>query len=159
MTDSLPPNLVKLSGNDIDSLCRELAAQIKRDGYRPEIIVGIQRGGCVPAVFLSHLLDVPDLCTFGIRTTESEAVKAARTAPKVSDTEVLHRVRGRRVLLVDDVTNTGTTLALAKSKVSEFNPSSCKTAVIIWDGDGSAGCSADYVADRTPSWVVFPWEA
>lgn len=156
-TDSAPA-VVTLQWIDFDMLCRKLADQVRKSGFVPEVIVGIQRGGCVPAVFLAHLLQVQTFCSFGIRTTSTDAVRSTREKPRVTSRTALKCVRGKHVLIVDDVTNSGTTLETAKAEVGRFGASSYKTAVVIWDGDGSSGCAADYVAEYTPGWVTFPWE-
>lgn len=150
--------VVTLGWADIDHLCRKLAEQIRKSGFVPDIVVGIQRGGCVPAVFLAHLLEVPEFCAFGIRTTASNAVRASRETPRVTGAAVLSAVSNKQVLIVDDVTNTGTTLRVAKEEVRGLNPVRCRAAVIVWDGDSSAGCEADFFARYTPGWVTFPWE-
>lgn len=151
-------NVTWLEWSDIETLCSDLAEKIKNDGFLPDVIVGIQRGGCIPAVLLSHHLGIEAFYTLGIRTTSSNDIRAVRQEPLIVGKMVLEEVRGKKVLLVDDVTNTGKTLEVAINEIASFEPISCKTAVIIWDGDGNAACSADYYSKFTPGWVVFPWE-
>lgn len=147
-----------LDWTQIDQLCSELATQISNYGFKPDVIVGIQRGGCIPAVLLSHYLDVKEFCVLGIRTTASNEIKAERTQPIVTGQSNLTNIKDKKVLLVDDVTNTGTTLNIAQTLILQHNPMECKTAVIVWDGDAKDKCDADFYATYTPTWVVFPWE-
>lgn len=149
---------VYLNWNDIEYLSRRLAHIIKSSGFAPEIIVGIQRGGCIPAVFLSHLLEVRDFCTLGVKTTISEGIQAHRQTPTIIDDSSMHRVAGKRVLLVDDVTNTGATLTVAKDCVLAFGCKEVKVAVLVWDMSNVQSCLADYYGTTVNAWVVFPWE-
>ena len=146
------------SWNDIDNLCKKLAYKIKGSGFTPEIIVGIQRGGCIPAVSFSHLLDVQDFCTIGVRTTISEAIQAPRQTPIIKDDFSLHLVIRKRVLLVDDVTNTGATMREAKNRILSFGCKEVRTAVIVWDTTNAQFCQADYYGISVDAWVIFPWE-
>jgi len=146
------------SWQDIDSLSRKLARIIKISGFTPEIIVGIQRGGCILAVFLSHLLGVRDFCTIGVRTTTAADIQAPRQSPVVIDDSSLRQVTGKRVLVVDDVTNTGATLIIAKNRVLIFSCKEVRTVVLVWDTTNVKSCLADYYGTAVDAWVVFPWE-
>lgn len=107
---------------------------------------------------MSHLLDIPNFLTLGIRTTFSEEIRAARLAPVIRGEAVLELVRGKSILLLDDVCNTGSTLQTAKACVDGFAPAEITTGVTIWDGDGDEPCHADHYGFYAPGWVVFPWE-
>ena len=52
-------NKVKVSWQEIDDACNKLAINLLKDGFKPDYIVGITRGGLTPAVILSQILEVP----------------------------------------------------------------------------------------------------
>lgn len=150
-------NITVLNWNDIELCCVELYNKVKQ--YNIDVIVSIQRGGCVPGVIMSHLLGVSEFYAIGIRTTSSEDIKAKRLdTPIVSIPNTLVNTENKNVLIIDDVTNTGKTFMYAKEEISKYKPQTCLTAALIWDGDNSSECVADFYAKYSPSWVVFPWE-
>lgn len=152
-------NVTYLSWRDIEEACKNINEQISCANYKIDIIVSIQRGGCIPGVILSHLLCVPEYYSIGIRTTSSDKIKSKRLlSPIIFKASALKNVQGKNVLIIDDVTNTGSTLQIAKKEILEYNPIDCKTSVLVWDGDNSINCQADFYAIFTPGWVVFPWE-
>ena len=154
----LKEKTVSLSWSKVDYLSRKLATAVKRSSFSPEVIVGIQRGGCVPAVFLSHLLNVKDFFTFGIRTTVTDDPYATRQPPMVVDDSILSLAAGKSVLLVDDVTNTGATLSIADECLLKHGCKEVKTAVLVWDMSKVKSCKANYYSASVAFWVVFPWE-
>lgn len=148
-----------LSWIDIEDACKNINNQILQAGIKIDVLVSIQRGGCIPGVILSHLLCVPEYYSIGIRTTTSEAIRSPRLKqPIVVKSSELKGIQDKHVLLIDDVTNTGKTLQIAKEEILEYHPASCNSAVLIWDGNNSLHCEASFYAKRTPNWVVFPWE-
>jgi uncharacterized protein len=90
------------------------AEKIGQSGFRADVIVGIAKGGWVPARVLSDLLDVPCLATVGVEfyvgvaATRNEPVLTQRVSVDVTD---------KKVLLVDDVADTGRSLQLARAHV------------------------------------------
>ncbi|MCX6768843.1 MAG: phosphoribosyltransferase, partial [Candidatus Micrarchaeota archaeon] len=103
--------LLSISWADNAKLCEGLAASISSSGFRPDMIVGISRGGLVPARILSDILGVREL--FTIRVSFYTGVGKTATAPKIVQ-PLVGRLEGKKVLLVDDVSDTGKSLMVAK---------------------------------------------
>ena len=152
------PPVTKLSWDEFDAHCVALADKLRAEAPTFDAIVALQRGGCITGVVISHLLRIPAFHTLGICTTFSEEVRATRLAPIIHGETILEAVRGKSILLLDDVCNTGSTLRSAKACVENFAPTRVTTGVTIWDGDDSEPCHADHFGFYTPGWVVFPWE-
>lgn len=151
--------VTKLNWADIEDCCIKLCNKIQVSGYNVETVICVQRGGCIPGVIISHLLNVKEFYAVGIRTTTSEAIKSIRyKQPILHIPDTLKNIERKNVLIVDDVTNTGNTLKYAKREILKYNPNQCLTAALIWDGDNSEECLADLYAQYSPFWVVFPWE-
>ena len=148
--------LTHLTWDDIDVYCKKLSKIIKKSDFKPEIIVGIHRGGCITAVILSHLLNVEKFCTIGIRSTKTDEVRAQRTKPIVYDSFSLQLIVNKRVLLTDDITDTGDTINEARKILLSYNCKEIKTATLV-SAPGSNG-KVDYFGKEITPWVVFPWE-
>lgn len=148
--------LTHLTWDDIEDLSKKLANLIKNSGFTPEIIVGIQRGGCITAVLLSHLLNIEDFCTIGIRSTESDEVHAQRIKPIIYDPFSLQRISGKNVLLADDIADTGGTLIEAKKVLLNYDCKEIKSATLVCAPDINR--KVDFNAKEIGPWVIFPWE-
>src|SRR5437867_10836148 len=88
----------------------ELARQIKGAGYSPEVIVGVSRGGWPPARVMSDLLENRNLANMRVEFYKNIGVTAKR--PKISQ-PVTSEVSAKRVLVVDDVSDSGHSLRVA----------------------------------------------
>ena len=148
--------LTHLTWDDIEDYCKKLANMIKNSDFKPDFVVGIQRGGCITAVLLSHLLNIEDFCTIGIRSTESDDVRAQRIKPIIYDPFSLKLITGKIVLLTDDITDSGGTLIEAKKELLKYGPKEVKSATIVC-APASNG-KVDFYAQEIIPWVVFPWE-
>ncbi|MHA1234715.1 MAG: phosphoribosyltransferase [Promethearchaeota archaeon] len=145
-----------LTWDDIEEYCKKLANIIKNSDFKPEIIVGIQRGGAITAVLLSHLLNIADFCTIGIRTTKSDDIRAQRVKPIIYDSFSLQLITEKNVLLTDDITDTGVTLIEAKKELLKNGCKDVKSVTLVC-APASKG-KVDFYAKEVKPWVVFPWE-
>jgi hypoxanthine phosphoribosyltransferase len=141
------------SWKQIYSLLLQLAETIKKSDFRPDIIVGVARGGWIPARILSDLLQIPKLANvtaqfyLGIAKTKHEP---ALTQP------VSVSVKGKKVLVVDDLADTGKSLQLVNSHLKNQGASEVRT-VAIYRKPWSI-TTPDYYEKETNKWIVFPWE-
>src|SRR5437870_12695177 len=88
----------------------DLARQIKKDRYKPEVIVGVSRGGWPPARVMSDLLQNPNLANMTGEFYKDIGVR--NTKPRITQ-PVTMEVVGKRVLVVDDVSDTAHSLRVA----------------------------------------------
>jgi uncharacterized protein len=136
------------------ALARRLAHRVRDSAYRPEVIVAIGRGGHMPARILSDFLGQMDLTGFKIEHYRgaSKQVTANVRYPLAA------AVAGRRVLLVDDVSDSGDTLAVALEHLySRGAPAAVRTAVL----HHKMVCPyvPDFYACRIVKWrwLIYPW--
>ena len=148
--------LTYLTWDDIEDYCKKLANGIKNSDFNPEIIVGIQRGGCITAVLLAHLLNIDNFCTIGIRTTKLNEVHTQRVKPIIYDSFSLQLITEKNVLLTDDITDTGVTLIEAKKELLKYGCKDVKSATLVCAP--ASKCKVDFYGKKVKPWVVFPWE-
>ncbi len=145
--------LLKISWEEIVDTVREVARSIENSGFKPDMIVGILRGGIIPARLLADELDVEDLGFIEIKLYTS--IGARKPQPYLRQPLILPAT-GRRVLVVDDVSDTGLTLQHAIEAIRLYNPLDVRTATLYvkpW-----TKLMPDYYARIVNEWIVFPWE-
>ncbi|MBS7614419.1 phosphoribosyltransferase [Candidatus Bathyarchaeota archaeon] len=130
-----------------------LAEKIMNDKFKPEIIVGISRGGWPPARVMLDLL--------GDAKLANVSVEFYRGIADAIDEPILTQpvsipVEGCNVLLFDDVADTGKSLRLAKNHLQSKRARIVKTATIYYKPWSIL--VPDYYEEKTRSWIVFPWE-
>ena len=130
-----------------------LAEKIREDGFKPDVIVGVSRGGWPPARVMSDLLENPEIANvkaefyLGVAKTKGEPVI---TQP------VSVSVRGKKVLVVDDVADTGKSLRLVRLHLKNKGATEVKIATIYYKPWSVV--IPDYYERETSSWIIFPWE-
>lgn len=145
--------LLTISWADTGRLCESLASAISSSGFRPDMIVGISRGGLVPARILSDIMGVREL--FTIRVSFYTGVGKTATAPKIVQ-PLVERLEGKRVLLVDDVSDTGRSLMVAKEHLKEMGAKEVKVATLHFKPHSKF--KPDFFMSETDAWLVYPWE-
>lgn len=149
---TLPPCTL-ISWPTVHRLSRELARAVKKSGFRPDIVVAIGRGGYAPARLVCDFLHLQQLT----------GIKVEHYVATHRQTEVVIRyplnidIAGMEVLVVDDVNDSGATLAAVVPYIKGFAPNSVKTAVL--HEKQITGQAADYCAKRVLEWrwIIYPW--
>ena len=131
----------------------ELARQVFLDGYRPDIILSIARGGMFVAGALAYALGVKNLHLMNVEYYTGEG--ARKKFPVVLPPPLsLVDISERTLLIADDVADTGHTLDLVQ-RFCAGTVAEVRTAVLYEKPTSVVAC--DYVWRRTDRWIVFPW--
>lgn len=139
--------------NKIYDMLLSQAEKIRQSNFKPDVIVGITRGGWIPARVLSDFLGIPNLAT--VRIEFYLGVAETRNEPVLTQ-GVSAVVAGKKVLIVDDVADTGKSLQLAREHVLQQGAAEVRIATVYrkpW-----SVIKPDYYETETSCWVVFPWE-
>ena len=126
-------------------LCRALALRVARE-YEPEIVLGIAKAGVIPGVVVASIMQ----CEFSSmavtrRGEGTQPVLVSGPPPSI---------RGRRVLVVDETCDTGSTMRLALSEVRALQPAEVRSAVSFKTGD----YTPDFWAFETENFIILPWD-
>ncbi|HEX7145476.1 MAG TPA: phosphoribosyltransferase family protein [Gaiellaceae bacterium] len=143
----------QMTWEDLGTAVDDLAAQIRADGFGPDAVLALARGGLACAGALAYALGVKNMATLNVEfyTGVDERLDEPLLLPPVPDLALL---RAERLLVVDDVADTGRTLALASEFCLQHGPE-VRTAVLYEKPQSVVRC--DFVWRRTDRWINFPW--
>lgn len=163
------PDLEVLTWDGFGAAARELARTVVASGWMPDIVIAVARGGLLPAGALAYALGIKAMGTLNVEfyTGVGETLAEPVVLPPLMDTSELP---GHRVLVVDDVADSGKTLDLVMRLISERGlPADA-------DGDGVASerisvearsavlytkptsvIAPTYSFKTTDKWIAFPW--
>lgn len=141
----MPHGVMEVDWVLFGELCRALALRVAHE-YEPEVVLGVAKAGVIPGVVVASILQC-DFASMVVTRTEENADPVLVIGPPPT-------IRGRRVLIVDETCNTGSTMRLALSEVLALNPSEVRTAVSFKTGS----YAPDYHAFETASFIILPWD-
>jgi hypoxanthine phosphoribosyltransferase len=141
--------------DELGDAARELAAQVLADGYRPGVILGIARGGLLPAGAVAYALGIKNAVTMSVEfyTGVDQRLEVPMVLPPVPD---LVDLSDQRMLIVDDVADTGETLRVVQ-EFCDGRVAEVRSAVLYEKPRSVVRCH--YVWRRTDRWITFPWSA
>ena len=127
----------------------EINLKIDQSKWIPDIILSVNRGGCVPGVFLSHM-----------RNLDHEVLSFKNI--KIIKNDIIEKIiiNNLSILIIDDINDTGNTLAEIKKEFNRYKKK-IKFAVLI--NNKSSSFEVDYYGSEIDknidnTWIVFPWE-
>jgi hypoxanthine phosphoribosyltransferase len=143
------------SWSDFDKDIKTIHHNLLDDGWVPDYIVGVKRGGLIPAISLSHRFNKPlIMMSCQLRDSNDNEVRLY---------EVEDISKDKNILIVDDMCDSGITLSkiIHKFIANEFNIGNIKTCALFYNT--SQSFIVDYTTrtiDRNidQRWIVFPWE-
>jgi uncharacterized protein len=145
----------RLSWSRFGEASRDLARAVAEDGYQPDLILSIARGGLLVGSALGYALDVKNTWTMNVEfyTGVEERLDVPMILPPVPE---LVDLESARMLIADDVADTGETLRLVKD-FCEGKVGEVRCAVLYEKSRSVVAC--EYVWRRTDLWIDFPWSA
>ena len=143
----------ELTWSTYGTAVRELAQMVADDGFRPDIILAIARGGLFVAGSLGYALSVKNLYVMNIEyyTGVDERLDVPVMLPPYLD---MYEMDDRQILVADDVADTGHTLEVVRD-FCEGKVGEVRTAVLYEKSQSVVKC--DYIWKRTDAWINFPW--
>jgi hypoxanthine phosphoribosyltransferase len=144
-----------MTWDDLGLGARALAGAVHDDGWVPDLVLGISRGGLLVAGALAYALGVKNTATISVEfyTGVDERLELPMLLPPVPDLIDLSK---ERVLIADDVADTGATLELVRDFCAGI-VGEARVAVLYEKSRSTI--QSDYVWRRTDAWITFPWSA
>lgn len=142
-----------MSWEKIIELSKKLGESIRASGFEPDYLVGITVGGLIPLGLLAEELDIRNILNVSASSYEGKAQREIEITylPNIDLT-------GKKVLLIDEVSETGQTLEYMASLLKEkYQLSELRTATLVVNIKESK-FHPDYCSLEAEEWLVFPWE-
>ena len=144
-----------VSWSDIEKWCSAIREQVV-DNFSPEVIIGLSRGGLVPSRILSDSLWIKDLLSI---KTEHWGITATKSGQAVLNDPGKLNLKGKKVLIVDDITDTGQSMKLAYDFVKSQEPADIRSATMlhITRSEFVPDFYGELVDQKQWTWFIFPW--
>ena len=143
-----------ISSDRVYDLAYTLGDKVRASGFMPDLVVAVSRGGFTPARVLCDVLGIFNLTS--IRVVHYRKAAAKEQSAYV-EYPLCIPVAGLRVLVVDDVNDSGDTLQVARAHIASLGPAEVRTAVLL--EKLTSPIRADYAADTITEWrwLIYPW--
>lgn len=157
MSTEAAPELHYITDEAFLADVRSVARQIGESDWKPDFVIGIGRGGLVPAVYISHHADLPML-----------SIDHSSKVPGFAD-ELLAKVAaksaaGVKLLFIDDINDSGGTIAYVRRLLADNDCEGANLRFAVLINNSRSRATVDYWAqmidrEEDKRWFVFPWEA
>ncbi|WP_353809325.1 phosphoribosyltransferase [Agromyces sp. SYSU T00194] len=144
-----------LGWDDFAGASRTLASDVLGSGFRPDVVIAIARGGLLLAGAIAYALGTKNCGSINVEFYTG--VDARLPEPIVSGPMLdAPALAGKRVLLVDDVSDSGRTLKKVVGMITDAG-AEVRTATLYVKSQ--TVLVPDYTYRSTDDWIVFPWSA
>ncbi|MHA2297505.1 MAG: phosphoribosyltransferase [Candidatus Hodarchaeales archaeon] len=143
---------------DIEFMTRTLFLKVINDNFLPDVIVGVARGGWIPARLLSDLFERKKKHTIlaSMKVEFYSGIGLTRERPIISQDLSYPSIQGKKILVVDDIADTGKSLETVVDFLNFKGPEIIKIATLFYKEKSIV--KPDYFMETTESWIVFPHE-
>jgi len=153
----MTPDLAYIPYLEFIADVQAVAAALEADGWKPDHIVGVGRGGLVPAAYLSHRTGISLLSV-----DYSSGVPSF--AEELMEKLAVSTCEGKTILLVDDINDSGGTIEALRTSLIEHGAVAASVRVAVLIDNVRSRAKVEYrsrTIDRSTDkrWFVFPWEA
>jgi uncharacterized protein len=142
-----------LNWEDSFNISLYLFEKIKQDGFQPDVILGIARGGWIPGRLFADF--------FKLKQTSNIKIEFYREIGETATDPIIKQfpgeeLSGRKILIVDDVADTGRSLKVAVKHLKSLNIGDFKIVTLFMKPQSIV--KPDYYFKETTDWIIYPWE-
>ena len=143
------------SWDDVNSMMADITQQMATQMLKPHVVLGPGRGGFPIGVMMSHYFDIP-FHGFEWQTRDGEVQNSNQLR------QLLSKYNGKRIVIIDDINDTGTTLkGIHDIVVMEGMTDNVKYITLFekMSSDFSVQiCAKELDEEEEKQWIVFPYE-
>lgn len=144
---------VDLTWENVEFCVEAIAKKVRGSGFVPDYLVGISLGGLIPLALLAEELDIRNIVTFSAMSYQG----TRRGYLQITYRPTVN-LRGKNVLLVDEIADSGNTLfTIAEELTEDYRVGELKTAVLAINKEHCIK-RPDFFSIEDSRWIVFPWE-
>jgi hypoxanthine phosphoribosyltransferase len=148
------PEPIVLSWEALDGLVARLAEEVGRDF---DLVVAITRGGLVPAGMLAYRLNLREILVAGAEFYRPEG--GTHDRPRIGHFPADELLAGQRVLVVDEVWETGETMAAVMARLRAAGAEPVSAVIHYKPGRSQVASAPDHFAATVEGWVTYPYKA
>jgi hypothetical protein len=149
---------ITLTWQDVEKDVLEIISRMKADGFEPDVIVSIARSGLIPASMIAYVLGNKQLYVIKVdfsKTQKDGQDQELFDKPRITQ-ELTKDIAGLKVLVVDEMCVSGSTLKLVRDYMQFKNPAEARYAVLYkqpW-----SEFDPDYSGRTIQEWPIYPWK-
>lgn len=145
-------NVIIRTYDEIHEKIMNIAHAAEANGFKPDIVAGISRNGLIPGVILSHY--------FNTKLISITASFRDHKDYEINEDLLFQIARKEKVLIVDDILDTGDTLFRISRDYVEGFEENVRIGVVYYRESSKMEALVDYIGGRlyNSNWIRFPWE-
>jgi len=143
-----------VSFQEVYDMVRRVAEDVKTSGYDPTTVIGLARGGWIPARLICDFLGITDLLSLKVE----HWLQTGKTKDEATIRYPLNiDLSGKTLLVVDDITDTGKSLITSTEYLKQLNPSKMRTVTMQYFPKSKF--KPNYFAEKVKEWMwfIYPW--
>ena len=150
------PVRIDVSWEELDDLVAQLAERLRADA-QPDVVLAISRGGLVPAGMLGYRMGWRDMLLAAVVVYDDE--QGFRGEAEFLQFPSDDQLRGKRVLIIDEVWDSGTTIAAVSARIRAAGGEPVTAVLHYKPGRSRVDIVPDHYIVETDDWVIYPFKA
>ncbi len=145
---------LKITYKQVENFCLEIFKDISKTKFQPDCVIGVSVGGVFPALHFARLFNTKNLLTIAVKSYDGKKRKEIQVINLPKKESLL----GKKVLLIDDISDSGSTLKFIVNLLKkDYKVKDIKTITIFVNED-HCKYYPDFYSKKVNNWLDFPWD-